>query len=314
MQQQITAGHCVRSISIPTFAGVTSYQISPNASLGLDPDATVYAVAARTSTGGFINVLQSVGELGAISRGQNGMLINLRLIGGDMLAEGMPFNGRRTFESNSFIHNILYFSPRKVKEIDWERSTLNVVAQQVPQLVDGDQLELLIFYTTNCWKELAEYGIMSGRKQPYLRYKRIELATPTNGSSPVYLSRTGTIGISDDAILVGVDLTHFESSERYTYTAGIGEQQVQGALLSLFRGSEQFIENYPIELSAGRNATAGLGINRTPGADWETGYFPIEPTRVGEIDWQRSKVDYKAGNTPPAGHRSTIILIYADHI
>lgn len=314
MQQQLTAGHCVRSISIPTFAGVTSYQISPNASLGLDPEATVYAVAARKSTGGFINVLRSSGELGTISPAQNGMLINLRLQGGDMLAEGMPLNGRNTFATNQSIPSILYFSPRKVKEIDWERSTLNIVAQQVPNLADFEQLELQIFYTTNCWKEFAKFGIMGDRKLPCLRYKRIELVTPSTGSGPVYLSRTGTIGIDEDAILVGVDMTQFISSERYTFVNSIGEQQVQGALLSLFRGSEEFVEKYPVELSCGRRAGGESGISRTPGADWETAYFPVEPSRIGDIDWQRSKVDYKAQNPPPTGHRSTIILVYVDPI
>jgi hypothetical protein len=272
-------GFCYKNITFPLYAGTDTYGLSSTNALGLSPSSLCVGISIRSN-----------GRSGSAKSVKGNVLLPKPIIDGSQLTlkdietkdiiSGMPVLSKYDNDNDGGAFTI-YFEPRLAREIDWERSSIKFPAAYLKGIKGGQDYEIIVMYFD---KESAcsltnSTEFRTGLQLEPLRTKQLEVLQRT-GTDSYSLAKNSTIGIDRDSVLVGLYLNLYglvsNSSE-------ILPTNVESAFLKLKRFQTDIVDSFPIALGC-------EAIRPSLGSNNQSLYIPIQPTKVGEIDWEASSL------------------------
>jgi len=264
-----TDGYSYKNIVIPTAAGVREYNISTTFANGLPKEAVLVGVFCRT----FVQN-QSIATNGSLivpAVIERSSFVNLQNMSGESILQDRAYSNLRREPQ--------YFAPTKVKDLDFNASTINI-SNSVPagSILDGFAFELIFFYIDVCdvepvepQLELRKFAKLDGEK-----FKLLEI--PVNSNQTTYqLTTSLSVGLPEDAILTGIGLNEDVSP---TGRSPINSNVGQATFIQLKANSRTYVDNIPFEIA--QNIIPRIYFNKF--------YVPVTPRRICHIDWDNSNV------------------------
>lgn len=186
--------------------------------------------------------------------------------------------------------NTIWFEPRKAFEIDWANSSINFSSNPVINPLLEYQAELIIIYYDKNYAEEMDNQInfKSNISVQGVRYTSLEIEQEAN-KQPYKLAKNSTIGINGNSILVGIAFQYYNLSN-------IGE-----SFLTLKRHQTTMLDSVPLQYAR--------SVYNTPNLSKQSNWFPIQPTKIKDIDWEASQFFVYS---PDAGQVVKFMLVYID--
>jgi hypothetical protein len=268
-------GYGYKNVTIPTEFGTDTYYIATQTSLGLPDSAVILGIAYRTSKDVALSAGTSINAR-PITGVQSFSQLTIRDIETKDIISSQPLYS----DVNELFLDagVIWFEPRRVDEIDWERSIIRVPQNYLPSVVDDEDFELVLIY----WDERSSCNVFpaienrTGFVTEGIRSKQIEIIERT-GVQYYSLAKNSTIGIDDEAIIVGIGLSYFN---KVSTTGTTLSSSAKAGFLNLKRRTTLFSDNFPIQI--------GQSINLPNFSNNYAKYIPIQPTKSRELDWEGS--------------------------
>lgn len=279
-------GHQYKTINIDLNANTDTFPISTQYDLGLPDNAIVYGLAIRNDISGGSFTSENI-SLADISVFENA-LINLKSIDTKTILNNYPIG--YSIKNNY----VVYFEPRKSKQIDWERSTLFISPKATGNLQNNTQFELIVLYYFPIVDQEPGDALCftSGRNFPAIRTKTIEVVLST-GRYQYPLSKQTDIGLDENDILIGFDNDITGNIALSTNVV----PDVKSMYLTIQQKTRLIVDNLPISMKG------------YPKMDFETSYKPLSPCRVGSIDWFKSNIFIPTSGTI-TNNASVVLNLY----
>lgn len=305
-------GYSYKNVTIQLEAGTLQYNIASQKSLGIPDSAYICGIAARTKK-------FEQDENSAIAYSKNGIFLanpnvayqafvtikdtnTLDIISSHPLYSTVDTSGEQIlgypYACVEYNGALIMFEPRKVCEVDWERSVIYFPYAMI-QNMTGD-FELIVIYYDPA-KELnvfpAQTDISNYSIAGY-RTKQVEIILQENRS--LYsLAKNSTIGIPDNCLVVGIGLGYFGNILNTGTSTGF--ERREASFLTLKQGTTIVVDNFPIVLgnTINMNKLDKSGFN----------FLPIQAVRASEIDWEGSSL-FISNLTPELAGASGIFQIY----
>lgn len=309
-------GYNYKNVTIQLQAGTLQYNIASQTSLGIPDTAYVCGIAAR--------VKSYKNSPPAETFSKNGILLQnpevayqafvtikdketLDIISSHPLYSVVDTAGQ--FSSNPEAGSVYYngalimFEPRKVGEVDWERSVIFFPKAEISNMSNDFEL-VIIYYDTA--KELnvfpAQTDISNYSIAGY-RTKQIEIILQKNRTS-YSLAKNSTIGIPDNCLIVGIGLGYFGNI--LNTGTGSGFEIKNSSYITLKLGTTIVIDNFPVVLgnTINMNKLDKSGFN----------FLPIQAVRACDVDWEGSQLFISVLNNEVAGHSGIFQIYYVQPI
>jgi len=277
------------------------YNIATQTSLGIPPTAYICGIAARIK--GRENASFSKNGIALANRVvANQAFVTIKdkntldIISSHPLYSTVDTAGQASLnpEAGSVYYNgaLIMFEPRKVGEVDWERSIVYFPYSEINNM--GDDFELIIIYYDPAREhkvypaqtDISNYSIAG------YRTKQIEIILQ-KGRQSYSLAKNSTIGIPKECLIVGIGLGYYGNI--LNTGNGTAFERKEASFLTLKYGTTIVIDNFPIVL--------GNTINMNKLDKSAFNFLPIQAVRAGDIDWEGSAlfisnvVDELAGNS-----------------
>lgn len=274
MEQINYNGFRAKTVNIRTYTGATKFTLQKSNELGLPKDCIVVGIMVRQHSS--TKIASNNKPLVDDNVFENAFL---------SLKSYTETDGMLLFLDKYYLplamDKTLFFEPQKAINIDWNESFITINKRAASSLVDDTFIELTILYREfeNNICELPNcFTFRTGVKLLGTRRKNKDLPLLV-GETEVPLSNTTNLGIPRNAWVVGF-------STRNTGFPYSGDPMDLSAFystyLTLKRKTDCFIESFPVELENYQDTLF-------PDID----YFPIEPVKVLDLDWESSKLDIK---------------------
>lgn len=290
---QIVQGYLYKTVSVRTAPGVYKYNINVGLSdAGLPEGAIVLGISARKYDDGRGNAPYS-------------SLVKIQLVKKTVLdGSFITLKDKNTqtiisqYHFPRLIDDPFFFESMAKYNIDWNNSFIeisNTVASG--DINDNSCFEFIIIYTMPCNSPIArDWQFRIGEYFENARFKLIYI--PTTGNTPEYaLAPSTNVGIDENAILIGIDFNMPPVNYRAT-----SDVQKSSVYFKLIRGSFLMLDTIPIAQS----------LMGKPRSQFQREYLPVQPTRVGDIDWQGSKIQFMDPTAPQSGEALALGLIYVN--
>jgi len=294
-------GYSYKNVTIQLQAGTLQYNIATQTSLGIPPTAYICGIAARIK--GRENASFSKNGIALANRVvANQAFVTIKdkdtldIISSHPLYSTVDTAGQASLnpEAGSVYYNgaLIMFEPRKVGEVDWERSIVYFPYSEINNM--GDDFELIIIYYDPAREhkvypaqtDISNYSIAG------YRTKQIEIILQ-KGRQSYSLAKNSTIGIPKECLIVGIGLGYYGNI--LNTGNGTAFERKEASFLTLKYGTTIVIDNFPIVL--------GNTINMNKLDKSAFNFLPIQAVRAGDIDWEGSAlfisnvVDELAGNS-----------------
>lgn len=302
-------GYNYKNVTIQLQAGTLQYNIASQTSLGIPDTAYICGIAARVKQ--FENTDRVYSK--------NGLLLanpvvayqafvtikdkqTLDIINNHPLYSNVDTDGQTSTnpEAGSVYYNgaLIMFEPRKVGEVDWERSIISFPYALISEM--GNDFELIIIYYDPA-KELTVFPAqtdISNYSIAGYRTKQIEIILQANRSS-YSLAKNSTIGIPKDCLIVGIGLGYYGNILNTGNSTGF--ERKSSSYITLKQGTTIVIDNFPVVLgnTINMNKLDKSGFN----------FLPIQAVRASEIDWEGSAL-FISNLVPELAGASGIFQIY----
>jgi hypothetical protein len=182
--------------------------------------------------------------------------------------------------------------------IDWSNSFVEIGRGCAdPSIVGLETIDLIIMYAPIETHQLEEnLSLRSGRV--FEKYRQRFMSIPTfTGVQQYSLGRQTNIGIDANSYLVGFDLTPLKKD--FQGLSYLNVLAARAGFISLQFNTMFLLDNLPILLGG------------YPQIDFQKTYIPITPTKIGDIDWERSQLSFPKPLTA-TGEQFSMSIIYAD--
>lgn len=303
-------GYNYKNVTIQLQAGTLQYNIASQTSLGIPDTAFVCGIAAR---------VKEYSILAKETYSKNGLPLanpavayqafvtikdkdTLDIINNHPLYSVVDTAGQTTLNADvgSVYYNgaLIMFEPRKVGEVDWERSIISFPYALISEM--GNDFELIVIYYDPA-RELnvfpAQTDISNYSIAGY-RTKQIEIILQANRNS-YSLAKNSTIGIPKDCLIVGIGLGYYGNILNTGNSTGF--ERKESSYITLKQGTTIVIDNFPVVLgnTINMNKLDKSGFN----------FLPIQAVRASDIDWEGSAL-FISNLVPELAGASGIFQIY----
>lgn len=304
-------GYSYKNVTIQLQAGTLQYNIATQTSLGIPDTAYVCGIAARLK--GREKVYSKNGLLLANPALASQAFVTIKdkntldIINSHPLYSVVDTAGQISTnpEAGSVYYNgsLIMFEPRKVGEIDWERSIIYFPYSFVEKTT-GDFEIVIIYYDPA--KELnvfpAQTDISNYSIAGY-RTKQIEIILQKDRRS-YSLAKNSTIGIPDNCLIVGIGLGYYGNI--LNTGNGTAFEVKESSYLTLKQGTTIVIDNFPIVLGA------TLNMNKLDKSTFN--FLPVQALRATEIDWEGSSLFLPVPQDEVAGNSAIFQIYYVQPI
>ncbi|NDC96085.1 hypothetical protein EB077_12325, partial [bacterium] len=193
---------------------------------------------------------------------------------------------------------LVMFEPRKVSEVDWERSVVYFPYSYLPQMSGDFELVVIYYDPARELKVCAGQTDISNYSIAGYRTKQIEIILQANRLT-YSLAKNSTIGIPDECLIVGIGLGYFGNILNTGNSTGF--ERKDAAFITLKKGSTIVIDNFPV--------TLGNTINMNKLDKSGFNFLPIQAVKAKEIDWEGSAL-LISNLVPELAGASAIFQIY----
>jgi hypothetical protein len=279
-------GYYYKTLTVTTSLGVRQYPIASNYDLGLPEDSIILGMFVRRLPDG----------PGSGARSQNGKPIvrfevnrNSFITIKDRQTETVIYRYNYALMQRSPV----YFTKKIAAGIDWSNSILEISPNCADaNIVDGEDFELILIYAPcDSYITKENFRLRSGSIHENYQYNYTQIPL-TTGFTTYNLSRQNNIGLDEKFYLVGLDI------RRPNPFNGIVPSRLNCAFLTLKRKTYNYVENLPLLLDG------------YPQINWDKPYIPINPIKMGEMDWNNSTLTFTDPAGPTTGQTFTVGLIY----
>lgn len=288
------SGYCYKNVTIELTEGTLQYNIASQKSLGIPETAYVLGIAARTKN--FPNTIDD----GVTAFSKNGLPLanpnlaynafvtikdieTVDILSSHPLYSTTDTSGGQYFGTpNGYVEfngSVIFFEPRRVCEIDWERSIVYFPPYMLSQI--QYDFELVIIYYDPAM-ELKVYPAQTDVNNFTIsgyRSKQIEIIL-RDGRSSYSLAKNSTIGIPDDCLVVGLGLGYYGNIANEG--GGGANERKEAAFVTLKRGTTTFCDNFPVVL--------GNTINMPKMQKNSFNFLPLQALKAKDIDWEGSSL------------------------
>lgn len=291
IMNQTIQGYYYKTVPIRTSAGVYKYNINVGLSdAGLPEGAIVLGIYLRQYDDGTGTVPYS-----SLS---NTRLVNNTVFQGSFITLKDKFT--KTIVSQYHLPRLVedpfMFDAKKKNEVDWNNSYIEISTTVASgSIVNGECFEFIIIYTLDCGTIIdRSWEFRTGEYFEKARFKLIYIPTQT-GTQTYPLAPSVNVGIEEDSLLIGMDFNMPPVNYR-----DLSRPQKSSAYFDLIRGSLFLLNTIPVAQS----------LMGKPRAQFQREYLPIVPTRIGDIDWQGSQINFTDPAAPTSGRAIALGLIY----
>jgi len=289
INEKNVGGYCYKNITIPMENNRTTYNIATQFNLGLPPTSIMCGVAYRI-----------VGT--SEQRPKSKSINNRPILPLEFLYQG--FITIRDIETYDIISNqpllsavsefnvangvgslnagIIWHEPRRIGEIDWQRSIIYFpewLIFGVDTIGDYDLEIQIIYYNPNESSKIApQLTDRTGFEQEGIRSKQIEIVEGL-GKQYYSFAKNSTIGIDPEALITGIGLSYYNKISYSSATKGAG---LGASFVTIKDRYRTIVNSFSIELAQSLNAIS-LEKNFAK-------YLPLQPTRVCDFDWEGSQL------------------------
>ena len=284
-------GYAYKTVTIGCEAGTLKYEIATQSNLGLPEGAIVFGIGYRIGSPGSKSINNR--DLANFAFIQDSFL-TLRDCETKEIFANVPLYD--AVEFGPLKSSVLFFEPRLVGQIDWERSFVTIPQNYAAQVKDDTDLELvLLYFDPACAKDVqGGHEDRTGFKTGAENARMLEIIQRT-GVQNYSFAKNSTIGIPSDAIVIGIGLYPYGN---VVYTGSTFPADSDKSFITLKRGTTIFVDSLPIEF--------GKSINLPSMQKQAPKYFPLQPTLAGQIDWEGSQ--FRTLN--PTDGASCVFVIY----
>jgi hypothetical protein len=301
------SGFCYKNLTLSAFENVLKYNLSTVYDLGLPKDSLIFGIGwrmpANSNDGQGISYSKRGVEL-VENAAMQSATINLKDSDTrDILSKQPVYPPYPTVNGEDVLgSNTIYFEPRLAHEIDFTRSTISFLVSPVKQGDETKDIEIMILYYDQSCAIEKEPSIMlnSGLELMPIRTKALDVIQQTD-QREYALARSSTIGINAKSILVGI---YFQFAGEVDIPEGPAANNLNYVFLTLKRRQNTFVDALPFQYV---KATRSV-----PQSSYLHEYTPIQPTRIGEIDWEASQVKFADGKFAFANRTIRMVLAYIE--
>lgn len=287
-----TDGFSYKTLNIRTTAGVRDYSISNTFANGLPRNAVLVGVLCRVYSG----------RPGEEDIAYNGTLMVNAVVQRNSFVSLQKADGHTLVENKSYSQlsdEAQWFEPTKVKDFDFSASRIYINTDAPSaNIVDNESFELVFFYIDECNAEkvpsrleLRDFAKIEGE-----RYKLLEI-TVRAGIPSYQLSTSLSVGLPDEAVLVGVGLNESSSPTARTPVTSIAKRAL---FLNLKAESRTYVDNFPFDVA----------VNVTPTSFWQKNYLAVTPRRVKDVDWDNSNIFFAGAGVDRISDDQVVLLSF----
>lgn len=269
MQHRILNGLRTKTINVRVTAGSTKFYLQQNDNLGLPKNALMVGILCRAHDDSI--TASNRQKLVKKTVFENSYL-NLKVIepGGINLLCG-------NYHLVDAVTRALLFEPTISKNIDWNESFIQINKRALPDVVTGQQIEMVVLYAEMDPQYIftmpIKFELNVGEKLNGIRRQHIE--RPINTVENIYpLATTTNIGLPQNAWIIGFSM---KQGNDPLFGDVMVSDTIKSTYLNLKRGTDSFVEFIP-------TALINYQITLFPFLD----YIPIEPIPVLNVDWMSS--------------------------
>jgi hypothetical protein len=285
INEKNVGGYCYKNITIECERNRNVYNIATQYNLGLPPETILCGISYRLFTQERIPVAFSVNARPLLSSVylQQGFITLRDIETIDVLSSQPLYSNITENETGTTIQTgVIWHEPRKIGEIDWQRSIISFPNWLFPDdfdLEDFDiELQVIYYNPEESCKILPQLTDRTGFAQEGTRSKMVEIIQRA-GVQYYSISKNSTIGIDKEAIIVGIGLNYYTkvSSTYATKPAGL-----DCTFLTIKDRYRTIVNNLPVSLGQSEN-NVSLQKNIQK-------YLPIQPTKCSDFDWEGSQL------------------------
>jgi hypothetical protein len=282
-------GFRAKTVNIRTYTGVTKFELQQSNELGLPENSIVTGIMVRQHSKD--KKASNYEDLVASEVFENAYIT---------LKSHRKTEGISTILDTCYlpegIDRSFLFEPIKSQYIDWNNSFISINKRAKPDLVDNRVIELVIIYRPFqiCTLE-SGFNFRTGVKLLGTR-RRTKFLPLVSGRVENPLSGSANVGLPRNSWVVGFSTL---SNQFPLEGEPMSSDAYSSSFLTLKRMTDCFIESFPIELVDYQDVLF-------PDLD----YFPIEPVKVLDLDWESSKLNINNGVNAITGQVFQIQLIY----
>lgn len=265
-------GFSTKTITIPTIAGVLTYNLGDYQDDNFGKNSKIIAISSRCSF--FATTIRSRYDRPLIDQFYANKAY-LTVMENSTKRENIIYQ-TNLFSLNreySHVHNAydLFIPPML---INWDESQIQF--EPTIALLGGDDMELNVYYITDCQKPI-ETNMIFDNNFEYLGLYKFSVEVPTFAGVSSYQINNGRNPLPPGAILVGMRINNYELKTP-TGKDGIRIGNYLGAsFMNMKVGSRLMLENFPLP---DLEPFDRLGFS----------YFPLEPTPANDFDWSNCEI------------------------
>lgn len=254
--------------------------------LGLPPESVIMGYFVREFTGN--DLTQYGGKVIGLTQVQN-TFVSLLGADGQGIVKRYPY---------LYLSQTLFNESKKAKEIDWSGSYFEIGLGCPDSRLQQGSFEIIIAYSANNITSSEVDFVLRGQEYEKLRYWRTEINTQ-NAQQTYALSNQTSIGIDEDYFILGFDLR--QKVNNFSGKGNLSPQAIACGFLTVYKGENQFIDHLPLST-----------VDNYPIPSFNKPYLPINPTRAGDIDWEKSNLFFSDITTTENNKSFSLGIIYAD--
>ena len=302
------SGFCYKNLTFSAFENVLKYNISSIYDLGLPKDSLIFGIGWRmpdtnNETGQAVSFSKRGVEL-VTNSAMNNATITLKDSNTRDILSKHPIRPTFPILSGGSVlgSQSLFFEPRLVEEIDFTRSVITFQSSPVPVAQPTRDIELIVFYYDQSCAIEKEPSIIlnSGIDLTGIRTMALDLVQQEDVRE-YKLARASTIGINRKSILVGI---YFQYAGEVEIPEGSPANNMNQTFLTLKRRQNTFVDDLPIQFVKSERTV--------PSLSYQQEFTPIQPTKIGDIDWEASQIKLASGKFGQTNRTVRLVLAYID--
>lgn len=286
INQKNVGGYCYKNITIECEKNRNIYNIATQYNLGLPPESILCGIAYRMfkqpdrpDIAFSINARPLLSSL-YLEQG----FITLRDIETiDIISNQSLYTNITENEAGTGIQSgVIWHEPRKIGEIDWQRSIISFPNWLFPENFDlGEydiELQVIYYNPEESCKILPQLTDRTGFSQEGTRSKLVEIIQ-RSGVQYYSISKNSTIGIDKEAIIIGIGLNYYA---KVTNTYATKPAGLDCTFITIKDRYRTIVNNMPITLGQSEN---NISLQKNIQK-----YLPIQPTKCCDFDWEGSQI------------------------